>query len=102
MKTIVNPNAKMNVLAVRVRENVYTRHNDDADIAGMLVAMISNLVKLRYSEECDGLINHYNFVEIPSVDFFMNKIVPGFCEFLEISEERLMNLVEIVFLPTAE
>lgn len=92
---------KQNVLAIRVDSNVYTRRNNDADIAGCIVAMISNLVTLRYSKECAGLINHYNFVEIPDTEF-ATKIVRNLCEFLDVTETYIMGLIEVVFLPVAE
>lgn len=94
---------KTNVLAIRVDTNVYTRHNDDAEMAGLIVAMISNLVKLRkeFASECVGLINHYNFVEIPNVTFY-TKILKSLCGFLGVEESYITGLLEVCYLPVAE
>lgn len=69
----------------------------------MIVAMISNLVKLKreYAEECAGLINHYNFVEIPNVTFY-TRVVKRLSEFLGVEESYITGLLEVCYLQVAE
>ena len=84
-------------IAIVVNDKVYTRRNNDAELAGTIVSLMAAAMPFRYKKAVESfdLTIHYNFVEVPDRIWPYYNILKDTAEFLNIPMDRLMELVEV-------
>lgn len=85
------------MIAITVNPETYTRRNNDAAIAGAIVAILSETMKVKFAKEVEkfNLIENYNFVGVPDLVWPAYNLYKPICELVGIKPDYLATLIQV-------